>query len=144
MQPPQRGPKKCQAGRKARQWVCPFQTDSSLFHRKQGSYLKKKRNEPGMSMITKDRCGKLRNEPGMCMKTNVVIRLIRECYRKERQLIDGASLLLGCPDEVAKALLPVSLRREAQLWTQARVPVPLHLQAYLSSVTMGHNHALGN
>jgi hypothetical protein len=29
----------------------------------------KKRNEPGMFMKTKERCGKKGNEPGMSMKT---------------------------------------------------------------------------
>jgi hypothetical protein len=29
-------------------------------------------NEPGMSMKTKDRCGKLANEPGMSMKTKAL------------------------------------------------------------------------
>jgi hypothetical protein len=33
------------------------------------SKLKKKRNEPGMFMKTKERCGKKGNEPGMSMKT---------------------------------------------------------------------------
>ena len=40
-----------------------------------------------MLLKTKERCGKLGNEPGMFVKTKVVSRSIRECYRKQMELV---------------------------------------------------------